>query len=380
MKGIPLPPASEDFTADPVELFFDLAYVFALSQIVGLLVHHPTWGGVGEAAMLFALLWLPWQQMTWAANAVSGNGRAVRTIFLIATVVSVPMAAATPSAFDAGGAVFAVALGAIMVLGFGIQILGSKEHATLRSSAIKWMTPNLLAIVALLVGAALSDGARMIAWGVAIVIVLAAMILAGQSEWLIRIGHMAERHALIVIIALGEIIVAIGLPVVAALSDGDGLDLATIGALTAAGAFAGLMWWAYFDRVMPALEHRGEAVEGDRDRGRYVRDIYTWAHAPIVAGIVLAAAALEEVALHPESPVPTAFGVMLAGGLALTTAGVAAAIHRAFSVFPPERIVGLAAIVVWVFAGASLNGVTILAGVVALMAVTLVVEQQRIER
>lgn len=80
VKDIEVPERSEDFTADPVELFFDLAYVFAFSQLVGRLVEEPTWTGVGRAALLFGLLWLPWQQLTWAANAVSGNGRAVRLI------------------------------------------------------------------------------------------------------------------------------------------------------------------------------------------------------------------------------------------------------------------------------------------------------------
>ena len=93
MRGIELPERTEDFTADPVELFFDLAYVLAFSQLVGHLVHHPTWRGVGEAALLLWLLWLPWSQFTWSANAVSGNGRTVRVLFLVGTAISVPMAA-----------------------------------------------------------------------------------------------------------------------------------------------------------------------------------------------------------------------------------------------------------------------------------------------
>ncbi|MEY2467426.1 MAG: hypothetical protein QOF21_124, partial [Actinomycetota bacterium] len=81
MKGITVPERTEDFTADPVELFFDLAYVIAFSQLVGVLVHEPTWEGVGKVGLLFALLWLPWQQLTWTANAISGNSRGVRAIF-----------------------------------------------------------------------------------------------------------------------------------------------------------------------------------------------------------------------------------------------------------------------------------------------------------
>ena len=118
MEGIELPPLTEDFTADPVELFFDLAYVFAFSQLVALLIADPTWAGVGKAALLFGLLWLPWQQLTWAANAILGNGRAVRTLFLVATVVSIPMGASTSTAFEGGGPIFALALTRIMFIGF----------------------------------------------------------------------------------------------------------------------------------------------------------------------------------------------------------------------------------------------------------------------
>ena len=100
MKGIDLPEKTEDFTADPVELFFDLAFVFAFSQLVSRLVYDPDWSGVGETALLFWLIWLPWSQFTWAANAVSGNGRPVRVFFLIATAASIGDSSAiiTPAA------------------------------------------------------------------------------------------------------------------------------------------------------------------------------------------------------------------------------------------------------------------------------------------
>ena len=125
-------------------------------------------------------------------------------------------------------------------------------------------------------------------------------IRAGSSEWLVRPGHFAERHGLIVIVALGEVIVALGIPVVAALEESAALPLETIAALVAAGTFAGLLWWAYFDRPLPALEHRHEATEDVIQRGRFARDVYTYAHLPIVAGIILCAAALEEITLHPR--------------------------------------------------------------------------------
>jgi low temperature requirement protein LtrA len=379
MKGIQLPPRTEDFTADPVELFFDLAYVFAFSQLVALLIGDPTWAGVGKAALLFALLWLPWQQLTWAANAVSGNGRPVRALFLTATVVSIPMAASTSTAFAGGGPVFAIALAGIMLIGFAMQTLGAASDEGYRDVVYGWIAPIVVAIAVLIVGSFFDGTARTLFWLGTAAIALVAMIKAPEGEWLVRSGHFAERHGLIVIIALGEVIVAIGIPVVAALEMGDSLPLATILALVAAGAFASLLWWAYFDRPSPGLEFAASRL-GAAEAGRYIRDVYTWAHAPIVAGIILAAAALEEIALHPRDPVPLDFRIMLAGGLFLFLVGVFLAVWRAFRAKARERLVGAIVIAALVFFGGSLEGVLLLTLVVAVLFSVLAVEHRRVGR
>jgi low temperature requirement protein LtrA len=379
VKGIDVPERTEDFTADPVELFFDLAYVFAFSQLVSRLIDEPDWASVGRAALLFGLLWLPWQQLTWAANAVSGNGRAVRLIFLAATAASVPMAASTSTALGAGGPVFAITLGVIMVLGFLMQAMSVDRGSTFHRAVVRWVTPNVAALAVLVAGAFVDGTGRTVLWLLSLAIVLGAMILAGRGEWIVRSGHFAERHGLIVIIALGEVVVAIGVPVVQALEAGQGVPGATVVALVASGVFAGLLWWAYFDRPGPALEHRAEALQGDAERGRYVRDVYTWAHAPIVAGIILAAAALEEITLHPRDQVALAFRTMLLGGLALVVLGIASAVWRAFRVVARERVVAGGAIAVVLLAGGSVDGVLLLIAVDLVVAATLAVEHARIE-
>ena len=380
MKGLELPERTEDFTADPVELFFDLAYVFAFSQLVGVLVHDPDWTGVGRAALLFGLLWLPWQQLTWAANAVSGNGRRIRLIFLVATVISVPMAAATSSALGTGGPTFAISLALIMVLGFVIQTLSAESGSGFQRAVLRWVAPNAAAIVVLVAGGFLDGGARVFAWLVALVIVFGAMVAAGDGEWVIRSGHFAERHALIVIVALGEVIVAIGLPVVEALADDATPSARTLTALVASGSFAALLWWAYFDRPGPALEHRAESLVTDVERGRYVRDVYTWAHAPIVAGVILSAVALEETALHPADPVPLSIWLMLLAGLVLFLGAVSIAIWRAYRAIALERIVAMVLIAAVVLAGASWEGLYLIASVVVLLGLMLVVEHVRLEK
>ncbi|MGI9603406.1 MAG: low temperature requirement protein A [Acidimicrobiales bacterium] len=379
MKGIQIPPRTEDFTADPVELFFDLAYVFAFSQLVGHLVHHPDWRGVGEAGLLFMLMWLPWSQFTWAANRVSGNGRRVRVLFLIGTAVSVPMAASVSTAFESGGPLFAITLSSIVVLGLATITIGFEKGTAEFGSLLRWSLPSLVALAVIVVGGFVDGGFRIGLWIAGVLIIFAAMVGAGRGEWIVRPGHFAERHGLIVIIALGEVVVAIGLPVVGALEAGEGLPANTATALVASGALAGLLWWSYFDRPSPALEHRAEALDDPAAEGRYVRDVYTWAHALIVSGVVVTAAALEEIALHPGDEVSGAFRLMFFGGLSLFIGGITIAVFRAYRVIPRERVA--AAVVV----GLILLGASSLAGVYLIIIIDLVIlgvllaEQQRVE-
>lgn len=380
MKGITLPDRAEDFTADPVELFFDLAYVFAYSQLVGLLVHDPSWAGFGKVALLFGLIWLPWSQVTWTANAVSGNGRRVRILFLVATATSVPMAASVPTAYDNGGFLFSVSLIVIMAIGFLTMLSALERDGREFSAAATWIAINSAGMVLLIVGAFAEGDARIAWWCGTAAVVIVAMGFAGRGEWVIRPGHMAERHGLIVIIALGEIIVAVGLPVLDALGDGTGLPGATIVSLVASGALAGLLWWGYFDRVSPALEHRAEALVEPRARGRYVRDVYTGAHAAIVGGIIVSAAALEEIALHPSDPIPDTFQYMLIGGLGGLTAGIVAAIWRAYRVIAWERLTAAVVVGAILVSTASLDGVMALVIIDVAVLVMLVLEHVRIER
>lgn len=379
MKGIVLPERTEDFTADPVELFFDLAFVFAFSQLVGLLIHEPNWTGAGKAALLFGLLWLPWSQFTWSANTVPGNNRAVRVIFLLATAASVPMAAAVTTAFDEGGAVFAIPLGMISLAGIGLLVLGAERGSQNYRAVLTYSLPTVVAFLTIIVGGFLEDEARVAAWIVGLLIFVGSTVVAGSGEWAVRAGHFAERHALILIVALGEVIVAIATPLVASLEEGEGLSSATVMALIAAGLFAGLLWWAYFDRPQPALEY-GLDRAPLAVKGRYARDVYTYGHMPIVAGVIAAAAALEEVTLHPQDPLPLDFRVMMFIGLVLFFGGVGIDVFRAWRAIARERIVGGVLTVVLLLAAADLDGVVLVLLVDLLILLVLIAENWRIER
>lgn len=374
-----MPDREEDFAADQVELFFDLAFVFAFSQLVGLLIVDATWTGVAKQALLFGLLWLPWTQFTWSANAISGNGRPIRILFLIATAISVPMAAAVSTAFGRGGTVFAVSLSLILALALGMMTLNLNRDSSEFRSAVQYTIPNVVAMVVLIGGSFIEGSPRVVAWSAALLIVLGGTVRAGKGDWIIRPGHFAERHGLIFIVALGEVIVAIGVPVVRSLEEGVGVPGATVVALIAAGAFAGLLWWSYFDRPQPGLEHFAEGLP-DSERGRFVRDVYTYAHAPLVAGVVLSAAALEEITLHPTDPLPLAFRVMLFGGLGLVVVGVSAAVLRAFGAVAVERIVAAAVLLLLVLLSANWDGIAFLVAVDLVILLTLVAEHLRVER
>ena len=379
MRGLVVPDASEDFTADPVELFFDLAYVFAFSQIVAILLDHPTWDAVGESALIFLLLWLPWSQLTWSANAVAGNSRPARLLFLLATAASVPMAASIQTAFDASGALFAIPLAVIFLSALGMMLTGAETGSEEFGSALRYAVPSTLAMAIIVVGGFLEDDARVIAWIIGIVVFGYGTVRAGGSTWILRAGHFAERHALIIIVALGEVIVALGNSVAIPLGNDGGFPANSVVALVAAGILAGQLWWAYFDRVRPAFEYRAEALEGT-ERGRFARDVYTYVHAPIVAGIILLAVAMEEMALHPSDPLPAAFRAMGFGGLLLYFGGVGLGVYRSYRVVAFERVAAVAVIGLLFLVGPDLSGVVLLVSIVAILFVALAVEHVRIEK
>ncbi len=380
MRGVNLPPEEEDFTADPVELFFDLAFVFAFSRLVYHLVHHPDWTGVGEFALLFMMIWLPWSQFTWSANAVAGNQRPVRALFLVGTVASVPMAASVTTAFGDGGTAFVVPLGVIMLLGITMMLIVLPEGHEVRSSIARYSLPNILAVAVMIVGSFLDREARIGFWIAALVIVGVALLLAGDQSWLVRPGHFAERHGLIIIVALGEVIVALTVPLVDTLEAGEGLPGDSLAAMLAAGTFAALLWWAYFDRVNRALEHRHGEQSDQLLNGRYARDVWTGGHLPIVGAIILIAAGVEEVALHPKDTLPEAFRWMLVGGLLLFFVGIAISIWRAYRIVARERLLGgIAVAAIVAIAGASMDALWLLIIVDVALILVLIAEHIRIE-
>ena len=379
MRNIPIPSREEDFTADPAELFFDLSFVFAFSRLVFHLVHHPTLEGFGEFVLLFTLIWMAWTNFTWSANQVAGNSRFVRAIFLLATAISLPMGASLEAPFGEGSIVFAVTVSAILAMPILMGATLLTDDKDLQSSNMRYLVFTLAGIVLVLAGGFTDSAWQTGFWIAAVAWLIYSTLDAGGGDWLVRPGHFAERHGLIVIIALGEVIVAIGAPAVETLSEGGGFDGKLVAAMTASGLLAGMLWWSYFDRPLPALEHRHEQLTDPNERSRFARDVYTYNHFFIVGSILVMAAALEEIMLHPAAPLPDAFRWMLFIGISGYLLGVVMSIVRAYSNLAVERLVAVAALAVLIALTASLDGMWVLISVDVLLLAILAIEHYRVE-
>jgi low temperature requirement protein LtrA len=379
MKNIPIPSREEDFTADPAELFFDLSFVFAFSRLVFHLVHHPTLEGFGEFVLLFTLIWMAWTNFTWSANAVAGNSRLVRAIFLLATAISLPMGASLEAPFGEGSIVFAVTVSAILAMPVAVGVTLLTDDKAVQSSNRRYLLFTLAGIALVLAGGFTDDAWQTGLWIAAAAWLIFSTLDAGGGDWLVRPGHFAERHGLIVIIALGEIIVAIGAPAAESLSDGGSFDGKLVAAMTASGLLVAMLWWSYFDRPLPALEHRHGELTDTNDRSRFARDVYSYSHYLIVGAILVAAAALEEIMLHPGDPLPSAFRWMLFLGISGYLLGVVTAILRAYSNLAVERVVAVLALGVLIGLTRSLDGLWLLIAVDVLLLAILTIEHYRVE-
>jgi low temperature requirement protein LtrA len=274
---------------------------------------------------------------------------------------------------------FALPLAAIFLIALSMLVSGLETGSAEYRSTIRYAAPSIAALILIVLGGLFADPARVVLWIAGLVVFAAGTIRAGSDEWIVRTGHFAERHGLIIIIALGEVIVALGNGVIAPLTSDGGVDGATVLTLIVAGALASLLWWSYFDRVQPAFEHRAEDLEGVA-RGRFVRDVYTYGHIPLVAGVVLIAVALEKMTAHPTDELPFTFRMIGAAGIVMFFGGVAIGVFRSFGVVARERLVAVAVIVGLMTAGGGLDGLVLFVAVDVIVLAALIIEHLRIER
>jgi low temperature requirement protein LtrA len=308
-----------------VELFFDLVFVFCVTQVVGLLHDGITWPVVGQVVLVFWLVWWAWTQFTWALNAADTTHHLVELATLVATAVAFFMAVTIPRAFHGGAAWFAITYVLVRVIGLVVYgwvaaAADRSQHAAVRRFSIVSMT----GLAAVLIGGFVGGSLQYWIWGLAIVLdVIAAAVGAQSDSWNLHPEHFAERHGLFVIIALGEtlIVAAGGL----AGADWTG-NLIAVGVL--AVAITGGLWWTYFTRAKPRLDSALESCGGST-QSEMARDCFSLMHFPMLCGIIAYAAAIEAAIAHPNDHFPLAARLALALGLLLFVGGMALALWRA---------------------------------------------------
>jgi low temperature requirement protein LtrA len=379
---------AEEARVTPIELFFDLVFVFAITQVTGLMGDDPSTQGIVRGLLVLSLLWWCWVGYAWLGNLVRADEGVGKVAMFVAMAAMFVVALSVPEAFDdlpegRSGPVV-IALGYLAVRAVHLAILWAAARATddaaLRRQLIRWAPSVVGGTAILLVASQLHGTAQTLAWAAALVADYVGTILAGASGWRLNsAAHFAERHGLIIIIALGESIVAIGLGVVQVPISGPIVAASVLG-LTLAGA----IWWAYFDVVSLIAERTLRRLRG-ASRARLARDAYSYLHLPMIAGIVLMALGLEEVLAGVAGEGEHAIGDPLATlplvamytGVALFLVGHVAFTFRVEQIVKVRRLVAAALMLVLIPVGLELSALGALAVLVAVMVILIVVETLR---
>ena len=314
----------DDQSATFIELFFDLVFVFSVTQIVGLLHDGLTWIAVAQALIVFWLVWWAWTQFTWALNAADTTNSIVELGTLLATGVAFIMAIALPESFGTRALWFAAAYIIVRVVGLGIYYWVAQSDEEQRVAVRSFALFSLGGFVAVLVGALTGGVLQYVFWGLAIVLDVTAAERGAQVEgWNIRPEHFGERHGLFTIIALGETLI-----VAAASVTGAEWTSTLIAVSMLAVATTCALWWSYFVRTKPLIDTKLSLSSGI-EQSSTARDAYTLLHFPMMCGIVAYAVAVEEMIAHPLEPLPLTGRLALALGLWLFVGGMGLAVLRA---------------------------------------------------
>jgi low temperature requirement protein LtrA len=324
-----------------IELFFDLVYVFAVTQLSHLLVGNTTVDGAVQTIVLLALVWQVWIYTTWATNFVDPRRQSVRAMLFALMLGSIVFASAIPEAFTDRGMLVA-AMFVAMQVGRCLFMLYALRGEPLLPTFQRITLWSSTSGIVMIVGATMHGHAREAVWAAAVAIDLVSagfgfyvpgMSRSATSDWTVSGSHFAERCQAFVLIALGESIVVTGTRL-----SGKHLDATTVGTLVTVFATSAGLWWLYFDR---AAADSAQMIASSDDPGRLARNAFHWIHPVIVAGIIVAAAADERVLDHPteRGQLPTAWLVL--GGAAAFLIGHALFKAVVWRVVPTSRLVGV---------------------------------------
>ena len=304
-------PRSEE-RVTPLELFFDLVFVLALTQCTALMADHPSWGGVGKGLLVLGLMWWSWVGYAWLTSVVNPEEGSVRFAIFAAMAAMLVVALCVPEAFGDSRMLFAVAYAGVRFGQIALFLLASRDEPALRTSVTGLAGGTAVGCGLLVVGALFEDPNLQAAiWAVALALDMLEPFLFGSEGWKLHPGHFAERHGLIIIIALGESIVAIGV------GAGHHVDAGVVAAAVLGIAVAGALWWLYFDIVALVAERRLNNAAVGREQNDIARDSFSYLHFPMVAGIVLLALGMKKTLGHVDEPLETVPAAAMLGGTAV---------------------------------------------------------------
>ena len=318
-----------------VELFFDLVFVFSVTQLVELLHHDLSWQAVGQMILIFWLIWWAWTQFAWSLNTADTEEPLVQLAVLLATGVAFFMAVGVPQAFANGALWFAVPYILVRIIGNLVIYIVSLEHPSFQTGLRTWITLSAAGIAAVLLGALLGGAIQYWLWGLAIVLDVFAADVGGRREdydWDMRPAHFTERHGLFVIIALGETLILAASAVSETLWSGKLLTVALLSV-----AISGGLWWTYFRRASPAIEHAIVTAPESKQAAIAVES-YSFTHFVMLAGVIAYAAAIEQAITHPGVALPIAETWALAVGVILFVTGMSFAQWRATGNYSMPRV------------------------------------------
>jgi len=305
-----------------VELFFDLVYVFAFTQLSHELLAHLTLRGALETLIMFLAVWWGWNETAWATNWIDPAHAAVRVLLVALMLLSLVTSAAIPRAFDGRGAIFACSYVGLQALRSAFVLVAHRREPMARHWA-HLLTWTLIAGALWIAGAFVHEDARVGIWALAAVLDLGAPLHGfwlprfgskRLSEWRLAGEQFAERFELVVLIALGESILALGRTF-----DNIDLSASAVSAFALGFVTAAALWWIYFVGYAEAGARTVAAAEAPAVLGRVA---YAYSHAILVAGVIVFAVGVERALTHPTGSTSAATGLAVLGGPAIYLAGV----------------------------------------------------------
>jgi low temperature requirement protein LtrA len=355
----------------PLELFFDLVFVLALTQCTALMADEPTWAGLGKGLVVLGVLWWAWVGYAWLTSVIDPEEGAVRLVIFAAMAALLVVSLCVPEAFGDLGLTFVVALSIVRAAHLALFFIASRDDPALQRSVWGLAASTALAMGVLVVGTTLDGTLQGALWVLALVLDMGGPALFGAAGWKLVPHHFAERHGLIVIIALGESIVAIGVGAEA------GLDAGAVLAAVLGVAIAAALWWLYFDVVALVAERRLSNAAPGRERNEIARDSFSFLHFPMVAGIVLVALGLKKTLGHTEEALKVVPAVALLGGTAIYLLAHVAFRWRNVHRFSIQRVIAAAALAALVPLALEVPALVAVAMVALLLSVLIVYETMK---